>query len=146
MRYSDGWGVELFLVDVIRTHAVDLLGFAACAATFLTFAQRRMWPMRISAIAANLFFIGYGALDLLYPVLFLHLVLLPLNVVRLVQLAQQATSQHTADPEAPRPILMPQPLQMTRPSPPFGRGDKPMPAGRLSTQSIMWDVIKPSPP
>jgi hypothetical protein len=72
------------------------------------------------AIAANLFFIGYGALGLLYPVLFLHLILLPLNVMRLVQLAQQTTSQHTAGPELPQPIRVPQPLKVARSTPPFG--------------------------
>lgn len=54
--------MELFPLDLIRPYAVDILGSAASAATLLTFAQKRMWPMRIAAIAANLFFIGYGAL------------------------------------------------------------------------------------
>jgi hypothetical protein len=134
-----------FPLDLILPHAVDLLGCAAAATTLLTFAQKRMWSMRISAIAANLFFIGYGAFGLLYPVLFLHLILLPLNVIRLVQLAQQATP-HTTDPEPPRPILVPQPPQMGRPSAPCGRGDRPVPAGLLSARSPVWDLIKPGPP
>jgi hypothetical protein len=85
----------MMLSELALAHAVDILGAAACGATLLTFAQKRMWPMRISAVIANLFFIGYGALALLYPVLFLHLVLLPLNVARLIQLAQRT-------PEAPQ--------------------------------------------
>ncbi len=135
-----------FLVDVIRPYAVDMLGSAACVATLLTFAQKRMWPMRISAIAANLFFIGYGALGLLYPVLLLHLVLLPLNVMRLVQLAQQTAGAPHPHPEPSRPILLPQLLQIAPSSSPFGQGDKPLSAGHRSTRSTVWDVIRPAPP
>ncbi len=135
-----------FSLDLILPYAVDVLGCAAAAATLLTFAQKRMWPMRILAIAANLFFIGYGALALLYPVLFLHLILLPLNIMRLVQLAQQTTSQHTPGPELPQPILLPQPLQLPRSSPPFGRGDRPGAAGLLGARSPGWDLIRPAPP
>ncbi len=137
--------MELILVDLILPYVVDVLGCAAAAATLLTFAQKRMWPMRILAIAANLFFIGYGALGLLYPVLFLHLILLPLNVIRLVQLAQQ-TALHTDNPEPPRPILVPQPLPVARSSPPFGRGDRPGAAGLLGARSPGWDLIRPAPP
>jgi hypothetical protein len=138
--------MELIPLDLILPYAAEVLGCAAAAATLLTFAQKRMWPMRISAIAANLFFIGYGALGQLYPVLFLHLILLPLNVVRLVQLAQQTTSQHTDDPEPPRPILVPQPLPLPRSSPPFGLGDKPSPVGARGARPTVWDLIRPAPP
>ena len=135
-----------FPLDLILPYAADLVGSAAAAATLLTFAQKRMWPMRISAIAANLFFIGYGALGLLYPVLFLHLILLPLNVIRLVQLAQQTTSQHTPGPELPQPILLPHPLPLPRPSPPFGLSDKPSPADARGARPTVWDLIRPAPP
>ena len=64
---------------------VDAIGAAAAASTLATFAQRRMLPMRLSAITANLFFIAYGALGSFYPVLILHLVLLPLNAGRLIE-------------------------------------------------------------
>ncbi len=138
--------MELIPVDLILPYAVDVLGCAAAAATLLTFAQKSMWPMRILAIAANLLFIGYGALGLLYPVLFLHLILLPLNVIRLVQLAQQTTRHLTAYPEPPRPILVPQPPQMGRPSAPLGRGDEPVAADLLGAQSHGWDLIRPAPP
>ena len=135
--------MELIWLDLILPYAVDVLGCAAAAATLLTFAQRRMWPMRISAIAANLFFIGYGALGQLYPVLLLHLLLLPLNVVRLVQLAQQTTRHQTADPEPPRPILV---QRMEHTSPSSGRGDRPVAAGLLGARSPGWDLIRPAPP
>jgi CRP/FNR family cyclic AMP-dependent transcriptional regulator len=62
---------------------IDILGYAASAMTLATFAQQTMLPMRILAIAANVCFIGYGAMGLFMPVLTLHLVLLPINLIRL---------------------------------------------------------------
>ena len=64
---------------------LDAIGAAAAASTLLAFAQKNMLPMRLSAISANLLFIGYGGLGSFYPVLVLHLILLPLNIGRLVQ-------------------------------------------------------------
>jgi hypothetical protein len=64
---------------------IDYVGFAASAATLLAFAQRRMMPVRVSAIAANIFFIAYGAMGPFYPVLVLNLVLLPLSLVRFAE-------------------------------------------------------------
>src|SRR4028118_766789 len=99
--------MELIWLDLILPYAVDVLGCAAAAATLLTFAQKQMWPMRIAAIAANIFFIGYGALGLLYPVLFLHLVLLPLNVARLIQIAGQRRSSAGQGKRGSRPRAAP---------------------------------------
>ncbi len=62
---------------------IDVLGYAASGLTLATFAQRSMVPMRILAIVANVCFIGYGAMGVYLPVLILHLVLLPINLVRL---------------------------------------------------------------
>ena len=73
------------LVDVLYGSAANLieaLGFLAALLTLLAFAQRRMLPMRVAALGANLFFISYGVLGGYYPVLALHLVLLPMNLVR----------------------------------------------------------------
>jgi len=67
-------------------HWVDALGYAAAISTFVTFWMRTMIPLRIVGIAANCLFISYGYLDELYPVLFLHLMLLPLNLFRLRQM------------------------------------------------------------
>ena len=86
--------------DLIWPFIVDLIGFAASAATLSAFAQKRMLPMRFSAIAANLFFIGYGALGLFYPVLVMHLILLPLNIARLLQqIGQDRAARGARQPE-----------------------------------------------
>ena len=68
--------------------AFDVVGFAAAIMTLAAFAQRSMLPMRVSAILANVFFIAYGLIGSLYPVLCLHLVLLLINIYRLMDLAQ----------------------------------------------------------
>jgi len=62
---------------------IDVFGYVASGLTLATFAQRSMLPMRILALAANVCFIGYGAMGVYLPVLILHLVLLPINLVRL---------------------------------------------------------------
>jgi CRP/FNR family transcriptional regulator, cyclic AMP receptor protein len=67
------------------THA-ELLGYAAAACVFVTFYMKTMVPLRIAGIVSNFLFIGYGYAVDAYPVLFLHLVLLPLNVLRLYQM------------------------------------------------------------
>ena len=63
---------------------VDALGFLAAGLVFVTFCMKRLVPLRAVAIASNLVFIVYGYSAGLKPVLFLHLVLLPVNVFRLV--------------------------------------------------------------
>ena len=67
------------------THA-ELLGYAAATCVFVTFYMKTMVPLRIAGIVSNFLFIGYGYAVDAYPVLILHLVLLPLNVVRLRQM------------------------------------------------------------
>jgi hypothetical protein len=61
----------------------DLLGWIAALLTVVTFAQRSMIPLRVTAILANVFFIAYGAIGHFLPVLTLHVVLLPVNSTRL---------------------------------------------------------------
>src|ERR1700748_3917576 len=67
------------------THA-ELLGYAAAACVFVTVYMKPMVPLRIAGIVSNFLFIGYGYAVDAYPVLFLHLILLPLNVLRLHQM------------------------------------------------------------
>ena len=62
--------------------ADDLIGFLASALVLATFAMKDMRRLRATAIASNLAFIGYGAINGLLPVLVLHLLLLPLNLRR----------------------------------------------------------------
>lgn len=62
------------------------VGWLAAGLTLLTFSMRSMHALRITAIAANICFIGYAVLMALTPILVLHLLLLPINAVRLLEL------------------------------------------------------------
>lgn len=64
----------------------ELVGYCAALLVFLTFAMKTMIPLRIVGLISNVFFIAYGYLDAAYLVLFLHIVLLPLNAWRLHQM------------------------------------------------------------
>jgi hypothetical protein len=61
----------------------DFTGYVASTLVLLTFMTKDMRLLRLVAIFSNLAFISYGALVWLPPVLGLHLLLLPLNVLRL---------------------------------------------------------------
>jgi CRP/FNR family cyclic AMP-dependent transcriptional regulator len=67
------------------SHA-ELLGYAAAACVFVTFYMKTMVPLRVAGIVSNFLFIGYGYAVDAYPVLILHLILLPLNILRLQQM------------------------------------------------------------
>lgn len=62
---------------------IEPIGYLASALVLATFCMRDMGALRWMAIASNLAFIAYGGLADLGPVLVLHLLLLPLNLVRL---------------------------------------------------------------
>jgi len=67
---------------------VDAIGWVAAALSLAAFSMRTMIPLRITAIFANLCTIAYSALAGTHHTLVLHLVLLPFNVVRLVEMVR----------------------------------------------------------
>jgi hypothetical protein len=66
------------------------VGYVASALVLCTFLTRTMMPLRFVALASNVAFISYGALLHLYPVLVLHVILLPVNAWRLREIFQLA--------------------------------------------------------
>ena len=74
---------------MIEPALVDAIGFAAAGLVLATFSMRSMIALRWVALASNVAFIAYGYLGILAPVLLLHVLLLPINVYRLVQLRQR---------------------------------------------------------
>lgn len=64
---------------------IESIGFMAAGATAITFYCKRMATLRAFAIGANMLFITYGAAMGLLPILLLHCLLLPLNIIRLAQ-------------------------------------------------------------
>jgi CRP/FNR family transcriptional regulator, cyclic AMP receptor protein len=67
-------------------HWVEAIGYLAAFITFATFYMKTMIPLRVVGIASNVVWIVYGALAGVYPPLILHVVLLPLNAIRLKQM------------------------------------------------------------
>ena len=65
-------------------------GYVASALVLLTFVAKDMRVLRTVAIFSNLAFITYGTIEWLPPVLFLHMVLLPLNIVRLAEIVRDS--------------------------------------------------------
>jgi len=79
---------------------IDILGYAASASVLVTFCMSTMVPLRVIAIFSNVLFAAFGALAHIYPVLVLHVILLPVNVTRLVQilrLIKGVRAAHTSD-------------------------------------------------
>ena len=67
---------------------LEAVGYVASILVLSTFYMKTMLPLRCCAIASNIAFIAYGFFGEIYPVLVLHLVLLPLNIKRLHELRQ----------------------------------------------------------
>lgn len=60
----------------------EVLGWSASAMMIATFACRHPLWMRLLAVCTNLAFMSYAVSAGLHPVLALHAILLPINVVR----------------------------------------------------------------
>jgi CRP/FNR family transcriptional regulator, cyclic AMP receptor protein len=71
-------------------HGTDLFGYLASSLVFGTFYMKRMLPLRLTAVASNIAFIGYAWANGLTPILVLHATLLPLNLLRLAEQRRQA--------------------------------------------------------
>src|SRR3954462_6627414 len=68
---------------------VDYVGFLAALTVLATFCMDTILPLRGLAIASNILFIVYGFAAQLYPVLFLHAVLLPINISKIFQFVRK---------------------------------------------------------
>ena len=66
----------------------EVFGYIASALVFMTFYMRTMLPLRIVAMVSNVAFIAYALIDGLTPILILHSALLPLNLLRLLQIRE----------------------------------------------------------
>jgi len=64
----------------------QVVGYVASLLVFSTFYMKTMIPLRCTAVLSNVAFLTYGYFAGLYPVFVLHVVLLPLNLLRLYQM------------------------------------------------------------
>lgn len=74
------------LGSMVPDFVLETSGYLAAGLVFLTFFTKTMLPLRYLAICSNIVFIIYALLAEIQPVLLLHSLLLPLNVLRLWQL------------------------------------------------------------
>ncbi len=79
---------------------IDVAGFLAGTCVILAFYCKGARPLRGFAIASNLLFIFYAVAQDLAPIAILHIVLLPLNVLRL----QEALGRRAPTRPAPPPF------------------------------------------
>lgn len=61
----------------------DTIGYVAAALVLTTFYMRSMVALRAFGLTSNVAFVAYGIQADLLPIILLHLVLLPLNLIRL---------------------------------------------------------------
>lgn len=61
----------------------EIAGYLAAVLVFMTFYMKTMIPLRAVGICSNCIFIIYAYLGGLHPIFILHLILLPLNGLRL---------------------------------------------------------------
>jgi len=77
---------------------LGMLGVGFCIASF---AVKSMIPLRTLAIAGNVSFIAYGLVESLLPSLLLNAVLLPMNVLRLREIANMSQEITRSTRESP---------------------------------------------
>lgn len=85
----------------------DLLGYAAAAMVLATFCMSSMLNLRFVAIGSNILFILFGSVAHIYPVLLLHLVLLPVNLARLMQIRGRVDAYCARRRMGSRPVSRP---------------------------------------
>jgi hypothetical protein len=75
---------------------LDLLGFSASLAVLAGFCMTRVSSLRMFSVASNMLFVTYGLLANIYPVFLLHIILLPINLVKLYGVARSAVETRIA--------------------------------------------------
>lgn len=70
----------------------EIVGYLAACLLMLTFFMRQMVPLRAVALASSAAWLTYGTADHIYPIVALHLVLIPLNGFRLFQSLRDRTA------------------------------------------------------
>ncbi len=77
---------------------IEAVGYAASALVLATFCFSDPVRLRIFALMSNIAFIGFGFLGAVYPVMVLHMILLPINSFHLAKLVMAGGAPHRAMP------------------------------------------------
>lgn len=91
---------------------LEILGYVASGAVFVTFWMKTIIPLRLFAIAGNALYFGYGVNAELGNIILLHGSLLPLNLFRLYQALKLRKQLHEMahaafDPRSLLPFMTP---------------------------------------
>ena len=86
-------------------NAWNAVGFLAAGLVITAFCMKDILHLRIVAVASNVAFLAYGAAFGLIPVWLLHLVLLPVNLVRLWQVGGRIAIDATQDQRNGRMVV-----------------------------------------
>ena len=81
-------------------NAWDAVGFLAAGLVVAAFCMKDILHLRMVGVASNVAFLVYGVALGLMPVWLLHLVLLPVNLVRLWQVSSRKVTDTTKHPNA----------------------------------------------
>lgn len=65
---------------------IELIGYCGTVLTIIAYAMRTSIRLRIAGILSSVAFLAYGYLTASYPVMLMEVILLPLNVIRLVEM------------------------------------------------------------
>ena len=86
-------------------NASNAVGFLAAGLVITAFCMKDILHLRIVAVASNVAFLAYGVALGLIPVWLLHLVLLPVNLVRLWQVSGRTVTDPTRDQAKGRMVV-----------------------------------------
>jgi hypothetical protein len=70
---------------------IDFIGFSAAFTVLASFCMTTIVALRTLALLSNVLFILYGLCAHIYPVLVLHIILLPINLVKLHRIKPNLT-------------------------------------------------------
>jgi hypothetical protein len=70
---------------------IDFIGFSAAFSVLASFCMTTIVALRTLALLSNVLFILYGLCAHIYPVLVLHIILLPINLIKLHRIKPNLT-------------------------------------------------------
>ncbi|MDH4128181.1 MAG: cyclic nucleotide-binding domain-containing protein [Spirochaetota bacterium] len=70
----------------MKFELIDIVGYVAALFMFSSFYMKKMIPLRIVGICANITFATFAGFTGVWPLFILHIVLFPLNIMRMMQM------------------------------------------------------------
>jgi hypothetical protein len=83
---------------------VNLLCYTAASLVLATFCAKSMMTLRVLALCSNVAFVIYAVAASLWPILLLHAVMFPLNLVRLREALGAGSRDPLALPDGLAPV------------------------------------------